>query len=264
MLISVCWFSAGSGPKKVQVPLISADNVCSLDWSLFFFLWFINQYSHNKPLTHTHTHKPGLSCPTDDSDYFAPLIKSSLFWISTQRSNLSDYKIKHRARLIMTDWLTEWINPGFPCYATTKRVLLYFPDASYRHEWNQISFSSILWFWTSHLGDQVSLIAKQQHHKWWFVSAVNALQVGGGTDDTDEREAGQGQRWGVLSPPYLVVSAWSAFSRVSFPPPSCSGPRGWGTEHYHYRPLTLHGRAGHINKLTAPWSFFLRPTEKKT
>lgn len=57
MLISVCWFSAGSGPKKVQVPLISADNVCSLDWSLFFFLCIINQYSHNKPLTHTHTNR---------------------------------------------------------------------------------------------------------------------------------------------------------------------------------------------------------------
>lgn len=80
VLISVSWFSAGPGPKKVQVPLISTDKACSLDCSLFFFLCIINQYSHNKPLTHK---KTVLSCLTDDSEYFAPLIKPSLYWIYT-------------------------------------------------------------------------------------------------------------------------------------------------------------------------------------
>lgn len=70
---------------------------------------------------------------------------------------------------------------------------------------------------------------------------------------------------------HLVVSAWSAFSRVSFSLLSwfCSCPRGWGTEHYHYSPLTLHGRADHINNLTGPWSFFspwknLRGSQRET
>lgn len=80
VLISVSWFSAGPGPKKVQVPLISADKACSLDCGLFFFLCIINQYSHNKPLTHK---KNVLSCLTDDLEYFAPLIKPSLYWIYT-------------------------------------------------------------------------------------------------------------------------------------------------------------------------------------
>lgn len=49
MLISASIFSAGPGPKKVQVPLISTDKACSLDYRLFFFLCIINQYSHNRP-----------------------------------------------------------------------------------------------------------------------------------------------------------------------------------------------------------------------
>lgn len=95
------------------------------------------------------------------------------------------------------------------------------------------------------------------YHQYIFPSQRSLSRLSG-QETHKQRWKRSAPRWACVPfvASHLVVSAWSAFSRVSFSLLFCSRHRGWGTEHYHYSPLTLHGRADHINNLTVPWSCF--------